>query len=87
MIAYLQIQRFYVRTLGLEHHHDPAIVTKDKAVLDLNIAAERRRVNADMSARDAKASLMGGVFRQWETEAYIDAQRAWRYFSRSRRGL
>jgi len=77
LIAFLQIQRFYVRTLGLEDHPDPVIVTKDKAVLDLNIAAEQRRVNAEMSTRDAKASLMGGVFRQWEPECYSCAQHAW----------
>ena len=77
MIAYLQVHRFYVRALGLEGHSDPVVVTKNKAVLDLNIAAELRRVDADMSARDAKASLMGGIFRDWHADEFVESQREW----------
>ena len=77
MIAYLAIQRFYVRALGLEEHPDPVVVTKDKRVLDLNHAALMRRVDAEMSARDAKACLMGGTFLAWEAASFIEAQKNW----------
>jgi hypothetical protein len=81
LIAYLQIQRFYVRTLGLEDHPDPVVVTKNKTVLDLNLAAAKRRVDAEMSARDAKASLMGGIFREWDAKEFRQAQRDWLDFA------
>jgi DNA polymerase-4 len=77
LIAYLQIQNFYVRTLGYEHSAEPAIVQKDRLVLDMNEAAKRRRVAAEMSASEAKACLVGGVFRNWEPETYIQAQHEW----------
>jgi len=77
LIAYLRIQRFYVRTLGLEEHPDPVVIVKGESVLDINSAGMRRRVEAEMSARDAKASLMGGVFREWNPAEYIAAQHAW----------
>ena len=77
MIAYLRIQRFYVRTLGLDEHPDPVVIVKEESVLDINVAGIRRRVEAEMSARDAKASLMGGIFREWHSAEYIAAQHAW----------
>ena len=77
MIAFLSIQRFYVRTLGLEFDAKPAVVVKDKRVLDLNVTAMNRRVSSAMSSRDAKACLMGGVFRDWNSEHYVEAQKQW----------
>ena len=77
MIGYIYIQRFYVRELGLEHDPMPAVVLKNKKILDINLAAETRRVHAQMSSRDAKACLMGGTFREWHHDSYVNAARAW----------
>jgi DNA polymerase IV len=77
LIAYLRIQRFYVRSLGLDEHPDPVVIVKGESVLDINPAGIRRRVESEMSARDAKASLMGGVFREWNSAEYTAAQHAW----------
>jgi hypothetical protein len=77
LIAYILIPRFYVSHLGMEHADEPVVVTKGKRVLDLNITAEKRRLTSDMSDRDAKASLMGGIFKLWDEETYVEAQRIW----------
>ena len=53
------------------------MVTRDKVVLDLNLAAQKRGAAVGMNLSEAKVLLRGGRFVAWCESDYLAAQEAW----------
>ena len=76
-ILFVSLNGFYVSSLGLTSEQ-PAIIHRDKRVLDLNAAASSRGLERSAGLPEAKAMFgREGLYVAWEEDAYHKARSTW----------
>lgn len=74
-LSWIELLSFYFSVLGVGER--PAVVVREKRVLEANPLARSAGVDRGMSQSEAKAILENGVFHKFDPEPFREAQRSW----------
>lgn len=76
-VLFVNLNGFYVGSLGL-NGEQPAIIHRNKRVLDLNAAASSRGLERSAGLPEAKAMFgREGMYVEWEEDAYLADRNDW----------